>query len=121
MSKVYIVVTEVVEFETFTSNVESVCSTEQKARERMRDAIEELCSEVKVNMEDYFEQDYDEEVFLRDEDDDSEVFKTFEDYWENWVKGYFVTPDHWKRSIDLSSKEVTLTYSVRLLEKEIEN
>lgn len=46
MSKVYIVLTEVVEFETFTSNVESVCTTEHKARERMRDAIEELCSEV---------------------------------------------------------------------------
>ena len=51
MSKVYIAVTEVVEFAIFTSNVASVCSTEQKACERMRD-----------------------------EDDGSEVFKTFEDY-----------------------------------------
>ena len=60
MSKVYVVATEIVTFEMFESNVESVCTTEQKARERMRDAIEELFSEVKVNMEDYFEQDYDE-------------------------------------------------------------
>lgn len=112
MSKVYIVATEVVTFEMLESNVESVCSTEKKARERMRDAIEELCSEIKENLEDYFEYDYAEEVELRDEDDDSEVFETFEEYWENWVNEQFLTPDHWKFDVK---------YSVRLLEKEVED
>jgi hypothetical protein len=105
MSKVYIIASEVITTDEYTSNIEGVFTNKDKATARMKECIDNLCWFEKENLE----SDY--------EDEGSDEFDTFEEYWADWVENGFVAN---KRTFWHYSNEVDMEINVHIVEKEVE-
>lgn len=108
MEKVYIVEGQTISCDETYSAIVGVHATEEGARKRMYEEIDERVSDIKDDFEDmFYEEDYAE---------DFEGFETFEEFWANWVNEYFVTRNFWRYS-----DETDFTYVVSLTEKNVED
>ena len=97
MDKVFVVTTEIVTLDDFNVNVEGVFTSEEDAKKRMRAAIDFACVSQKENLE----FDYEDEV-------DELGYDSFDEYWEDWVKDNFVTPNFWR----LNEEEMTIVVAI---------
>ena len=120
MEKVYIVEGQTISCDDTYSAIVGVHATEEGARKRMYEEIDERVSDIKDDFEDmFYEEDYAE---------DFEGFETFEEYWDDWVNKHFVknnycirkkigdAEDFWRYS-----DETDYTYVVSLIEKNLED
>ena len=108
MEKVYIVEGQTISCDDTYSAIVGVHATEEGARKRMYEEIDERVSDIKDDFEDmFYEEDYAE---------DFEGFETFEEFWANWVNEHFVTQNFWRYS-----DETDFTYVVSLTEKNVED
>ena len=108
MEKVYIVEGQTIGFDDTYSAIVGVHATEEGARKRMYEEIDERVTDIKDDFENMF---YDEDYA-----EDFEDFETFEEFWEDWVRGRFVTQNFWRYS-----DETDFTYIVSLVEKTVED
>lgn len=108
MEKVYIVEGQTISCDDTYSAIVGVHATEEGARKRMYEEIDERVSDIKDDFEDmFYEEDYAE---------DFEGFETFEEFWADWVNEHFVTQNFWRYS-----DETDYTYIVSLIEKNVED
>ena len=108
MEKVYIVEGQTTTYDDVYGGVVAVTATEEGARKRMYEEIDERVAGIKESYEDKFgDEDYAE---------DFEGFDTFEEFWANWVDEYFVTENFWRYS-----DETDFTYVVSIVEKNLED
>ena len=108
MEKVYVVEGQTISCDDTYSAIVGVHATEEGARKRMYEEIDERVSDIKDDFEDmFYEEDYAE---------DFEGFETFEEFWADWVNEHFVTQNFWRYS-----DETDYTYIVSLSEKNVED
>ena len=108
MEKVYIVEGQTISCDDTYSAIVGVHATEEGARKRMYEEIDERVSDIKDDFEDmFYEEDYAE---------DFEGYETFEEFWADWVNEHFVTQNFWRYS-----DETDFTYIVSLVEKTVED
>lgn len=108
MDKVYIVEGQTIGFDDTYSAIAGVHTTEEGARKRMYEEIDERVIGIKDDYADKFEdEDYAE---------DFEDYETFEEFWADWVSMQFVAPNFWRYS-----DETDFTYVVSLIEKKVED
>lgn len=108
MEKVYIVEGQTISCDDTYSAIVGVHATEEGARKRMYEEIDERVSDIKDDFEDmFYEEDYAE---------DFEGFETFEEFWADWVNEHFVTQNFWRYS-----DETDFTYVVSIIEKNLED
>ena len=108
MEKVYIIEGRTTTYDDVDGGVVAVNATEEGARKRMYEEIDERVSVIKDDFEDMF---YDEDYA-----EDFEGYETFEEFWSDWVDKHFVTQNLWRYS-----DESDYTYEVFLTEKNVED
>ena len=108
MEKVYIIEGRTTTYDDVDGGVVAVNATEEGARKRMYEEIDERVSVIKDDFEDMF---YDEDYA-----EDFEGYETFEEFWSDWVDKHFVTQNLWRYS-----DETDYTYEVFLTEKNVED
>ena len=101
--KVFVVLEENVSYDDASAYVSGVYATEEGAKAGMRKAIESSCVGIKDDIEENLE------------DEDLEVYESFEEYWDEWVENRFQSPSYW-----LYSDEDSMTITVQILEKTLE-
>jgi hypothetical protein len=107
-TKVYIVDGQTLSYGDVFSNIVGVFLTEESAKKRMREAIDAVCAEVKLSLEEQFnDEDYEE---------DYEGYVSFDEFWDDFVSENFVTSHLWRYS-----DESDYTYIVMITERELEN
>ena len=106
MNKVYIVEGQTLSVDDTTSTIAGVHTTEEGARKRMREEIDSLCADIKEDLEEQFE----------DNAEDFEDYKSFKEYWNDWVAEHFVTKNFWRYS-----DETDFAYIVSIIEKNVED
>ena len=108
MEKVYIIEGRTTTYDEVNGGVAAVNATEEGARKRMYEEIDERVAGIKESYEDKFgDEDYAE---------DFEGYETFEEFWANWVDENFVTENFWRYS-----DETDFTYVVSIIEKNLED
>ena len=108
MSKVYIVTGEVISFDDTETFVAGVHTTEEGAMKRMREEIQERCTD----LYDRFKEEFEDEDYAEDYED----YDTFEEFWEDWVDEHFVSKTFWRYS-----DESDFTYVVSIFAKDLED
>ena len=104
MKKVYIVEGQTISCDETITEIEGVHTTEEGAKNGLREEIDSLCESIKNDLFDKFnDEDYAE---------DFEDYETFDEYWDDWVSENFVTKNFWRYS-----DETDYTYEVSIIEK----
>jgi hypothetical protein len=97
MDKVFVVTTEIVTLDDFNVDVNGVFTSEEDAKKRMREAIDSACEVQKEDL-----------AFDYEDESDELGYDSFEEYWEDWVKDNFVTPNFWR----LNEEEMTIVVAI---------
>lgn len=104
MEKVYIVKSETLTTDDFFSLICGVYKSKESALSKMKAEINDLCEDIRENLECDFEVENEELGY-----------DSFEEYWEDWVAENFVTPTFWRYS---NEDDKTLIVSIMRVDVE---